>query len=201
MTAAPKILRDDLPIVDVQFSLVPASDRFIPIILDAVSDISGIEGLSVATDAVSSHLSGRADIVFGAIADVFRKAALSGAHIVLPFHAAVSPGAGHPAARTGSTPADWFFPPAASSVAAATQFALSQTDGTSGSEAHGDTADFLQWLGLSVRPKALVARVDGDAASIFAAYAAILAWRSDVAGTAVLTGTAVANIPNAEAFA
>lgn len=188
------------PTIDVQFSLVPASDRFIPIILDAVSEIGNVAGLAVSTDAVSSHLSGSAGIVFGAIAEIFLRAIGSGAHIVLPFHAAVAAGGRADDGPVETVPSDYFRAPENVGVPAATQFALLSGSSEAGTALQAKAVEFLAALGLSVSRKALVTRIDGDAATILAAYSAILAWLGDIGSGGILTGTVVGNIPDAEAF-
>ncbi|NTG04883.1 hypothetical protein G6L08_34285 [Agrobacterium rhizogenes] len=185
------------PVVDAQISLVPASDRFIPIILDAVAEIGAIEGLDVASDAISSHLAGRADIVFSAIETILRRAADSGAHLVLTVLAAaradgrLSPEAGE----------DAFQAVAPSDVAIATQFALLGGSRQEQSMLLRETIGVFTKQGMALTQKALVTRADGDAATLFSAYAGILTLASRQGARTTLAITAVANIPSAEAFA
>lgn len=168
-----------------QFSLVPASDRFIPIILGAVNGISDIEGLSVSTDAVSSQLDGSATAVTKALTQSFVRAAESGVHVVQPVLLAGQD------KTTGSVDLSGFVPPAASKIKAFSQFALF------GGAASDQAVAFLTSLGLALSPKALVTRVDGDAALVIAALVFLVARLNGV----TLQATLVANLPSEEQFA
>jgi hypothetical protein len=182
-----------LPVIDAQISLVPASDRFIPIILEAVANIGSFDGLGVDVDAVSSHLSGRVDIVFSAIESIFSRAAASGAHIVLPILAAARPGESLEARAAPAV--------APTGLATATQFSLLGLDADRQAELLAEATRLLAARQASLKPKTLAIRADGDAGLIFSAYADILTMASLKDMRATLSITAVANIPAAEAYA
>jgi energy-coupling factor transport system substrate-specific component len=65
-----------------RFSLYPMTDRFVPVILDAIRDLPE-RGLDVETDDVSTFLGGHPDAVFDALEQTFARAAGSGAHVVM----------------------------------------------------------------------------------------------------------------------
>ncbi|MGV8950514.1 MAG: YkoF family thiamine/hydroxymethylpyrimidine-binding protein [Cypionkella sp.] len=172
--------------VTAQFSLVPASDQFISIILGAVQGISDIEGLSVSTDAVSSQLDGPGSAVTEALTLSFLRAAATGVHVVQPVLLASGE-----ESSTGAFDFSGFVAPPASTVKAFSQFAIF------GSDATAQTIDFLTGLGLTVSAKALVTRVDGDAGLVIAAYVFLV----ERLGGVTLQATLVANLPSAEQFA
>lgn len=65
-----------------RFSLYPMTDRFVPVILQALEGMPE-RGLEVETDDVSTFLEGHPDAVFGALERVFVRAASSHAHVVM----------------------------------------------------------------------------------------------------------------------
>ena len=65
-----------------RFSLYPMTDRFVPVILDAIEGLRD-GGLEVETDDVSTFLGGPRDAVFGALGRAFARAAGSGEHMVM----------------------------------------------------------------------------------------------------------------------
>ena len=71
-----------LPFFGARFSLYPMSDRYVPIILDAIAGIRE-RGLEVETDDVSTFIGGDRDRVFGELARVFAAAARTGEHVVM----------------------------------------------------------------------------------------------------------------------
>ena len=192
------------------FSLVPASDRFVPIILDAVAGLGEIEGLKVSTDSISSHLAGRAEIVFGALTTTFVRAAASGAHIVQTVLASRGcpgwegtfvPISSHEA---GADPVPAavvrFGNPAPSGVQVAAQFALLPLAASAYIETIAKTLVFLQVVGLRTTSKDFGTRIDGDAAHVLAAFSTILTHFGHPAGHVVLQATLVANSPSEDAF-
>ncbi len=192
--------------VAVQFSLVPASDRFIPIILHAVEPFAATEGLAVSTDSVSSHLSGRPDIVFGALTGALVRAAGSGAHVVA-FILASRGGPGGPDPSVPDRPGpdvvqgavQGFAPPAASGVQVAAQVSFLPLAVAEYAETTGQIVAFLEAVGLRTTPKAMVVRIDGDAALIGHALSTILTHVGDASAHVVLSATLVANVPAHEA--
>ncbi|TPM94750.1 YkoF family thiamine/hydroxymethylpyrimidine-binding protein [Mesorhizobium sp. B2-1-3A] len=196
--------------VGANFSLVPASDRFVPIILDAVAGLSEIEGLTVSTDSISSHLAGTPDIVFGALTTTFVRAAASGAHVVQTVLASRGcPGwegtfvpVSSAEASTGAVSAAVarFGNPAASGIQVAAQFALLPLAASDYIETIAQTLVFLKAVGLRTTSKDFGTRVDGDAAHVLAAFSTILTHFGNPAGHVVLQATLVANSPSGEAF-
>lgn len=65
-----------------RFSLYPMTDRFVPVILQALEGMPE-SGLEVETDDVSTFLEGHPDVVFGALERVYARAAGSHAHVVM----------------------------------------------------------------------------------------------------------------------
>lgn len=183
----------------VQFSLVPAADAFVPIILDAVEGVTAIEGLKVETDAVSSTLVGGREPVLAALSRTFARASASGAHIVQPLLASHGPAGGETLGATDLNLSGFVAPPL-SNVKAAAQFLLlpERVDLRPAIEAR--TQDFLAGLGLATRPKRLVTRVDGDASLVLAALLWLLEKTARSAGETVLQATLVSNSPATEAF-
>jgi uncharacterized protein YqgV (UPF0045/DUF77 family) len=53
--------------VAVELSLYPLTDRFIPPILDFIERLKARPGLSVATNSMSTQVSGEYDVVFEAL--------------------------------------------------------------------------------------------------------------------------------------
>jgi uncharacterized protein YqgV (UPF0045/DUF77 family) len=181
----------------VQFSLVPASDAFVPIILDAVKEIGSIKGLAIETDAVSSTLKGGRVAVLAALTETFVKASGSGAHIVQPVLAA----SGRPSSVAPTVlDLSGFYAPPPSGIATSAQFLLLPANQDTRSAVDAESQRFLESLGLATRAKALVTRVDGDAALVLAALLWLLARTGSAAGETVLQATLVSNSPTAEAF-
>lgn len=196
--------------VGANFSLVPASDRFVPIILDAVAGLNEIEGLTVSTDSISSHLGGRAEIVFGALTTTFVRAASSGAHIVQTVLASRGcPGwegtfVPLSSVEVGADPVSAavarFGNPAASGVQIAAQFAFLPLAASDYIETIAQTLVFLKAVGLRITSKDFGTRIDGDAAHVLAAFSTILTHFGSPTGHVVLQATLVANSPSEEAF-
>jgi len=196
--------------IGVQFSLVPASDQFIPIILAAIEGLDRVEGLSVSPDKVSTYMAGTVDVVFGALTTTFVRASQSGAHIVQPLLASRGcPGwegkAATVSAADGGSAAALalanFVPPASSGIEASAQFALLPMGDANYIEIIASSLTFLSEVGLQVQTKNLVTRVDGDAALVLAAFATILTHFGAPDGHVVLNATLVANSPTEEAYA
>ena len=94
-----------------RFSLYPMTDRFVPVILDALQALPE-QGLEVETDDVSTFLGGHPDTVFGALEGAFARAAASGEHVVMsvllsrgcPGEEVCDPGAAGPAPAAPPAP-------------------------------------------------------------------------------------------------
>lgn len=173
--------------VSAHFSLVPASDRFVPIILDAVAGLAR-PGLAVETDAVTTLLSGSARTVLTALTDTFVRAAASGEHLVLPLIAA-RPGV--VAGEASGVPA--FVAPAETGVRASATVALVGSAVPTPAAVLG----FLEGIGLAPRARGFALRLDGDVGVILAAGFHLLGH----APGAALQATVPATPPPAEAFA
>lgn len=196
--------------VGANFSLVPASDRFVPIILEAVAGLGEIEGLTVSSDSISSHLTGAPEIVFGALTTTFVRAAASGAHIVQTVLASRGcpgwEGRFVPISSVGesadpvSAAVARFGKPAASGVQVAAQFAFLPLAASDYIETIAQTLVFLKAVGLRITSKDFGTRVDGDAAHVLAAFSTILTHFGSPTGHVVLQATLVANSPSGEAF-
>src|SRR2546425_7544564 len=74
--------RDNPPFFGARFSLYPMTDRYVPVILDAIKGLKDT-GLEVETDDVSTFLGGDRDRVFGEVERVFACAARTGEHVVM----------------------------------------------------------------------------------------------------------------------
>ena len=70
------------PFFGARFSLYPMTDRYVPVILDAIEGL-GDTGLEVETDDVSTFIGGDRDRVFGELTRVFAAAARTGEHVVM----------------------------------------------------------------------------------------------------------------------
>jgi energy-coupling factor transport system substrate-specific component len=66
-----------------RFSLYPMTDRFVPVILNAIEGLRD-GGLVVETDDVSTFLGGHPETVFRALRRAFARAAAGGDHVVMP---------------------------------------------------------------------------------------------------------------------
>ena len=71
-----------LPFFGARFSLYPMSDRYIPIILEAVAGIRE-RGVEVETDDVSTFIGGDRNAIWATLEDAFAKAARTGEHVVM----------------------------------------------------------------------------------------------------------------------
>jgi uncharacterized protein YqgV (UPF0045/DUF77 family) len=70
------------PFFGARISLYPMSDRYVPIILDAIKGLDRT-GLEVETDDVSTFLGGDRDQVFAELERIFAAAARTGEHVVM----------------------------------------------------------------------------------------------------------------------
>ncbi len=70
------------PFFGARFSLYPMTDRYVPVILDAIAGLRDT-GLEVETDDVSTFIGGDRERVFGELERVFAAAARSGEHVVM----------------------------------------------------------------------------------------------------------------------
>ncbi|CDX51020.1 putative HMP/thiamine-binding protein YkoF [Mesorhizobium plurifarium] len=196
--------------IGANFSLIPASDDFVPIILGAVAGLNEIEGLKVSTDSISSHLAGTPEIVFGALTTAFVRAAGSGAHVVQTVLASrgcpgwegkfVPVSSVEPDTDRISAAVARFGSPAASGIKVAAQFAFLPLAASDYIETIAQTLVFLKAVGLQITSKDFGTRVDGDAAHVLAAFSTILAHFGSPTGHVVLQATLVANSPTQEAF-
>ncbi len=74
--------RETPPFFGARISLYPMSDRYIPIILEAIKGLRDT-GLEVETDDVSTFIGGDRDRVFGEVERIFGAAAQTGEHVVM----------------------------------------------------------------------------------------------------------------------
>jgi len=70
------------PFFGARFSLYPMTDRFIPVILDAIRGLRET-GLDVESDDISTFVGGPPDRVFVTLERAFARAAGSGEHVVM----------------------------------------------------------------------------------------------------------------------
>src|SRR5438128_700754 len=70
------------PFFGARFSLYPMTERYVPIILEAINGLQET-GLEVETDDVSTFLGGDRNRVFAELARVFAAAARTGEHVVM----------------------------------------------------------------------------------------------------------------------
>jgi len=70
------------PFFGARFSLYPMTDRYVPVILDAIKGLRDT-GLEVETDDVSTFIGGDRDRVFRELERVFACAAKTGEHVVM----------------------------------------------------------------------------------------------------------------------
>jgi uncharacterized protein YqgV (UPF0045/DUF77 family) len=70
------------PFFGARFSLYPMSDRYVPLILEAIGDLR-TSGLEVETDDVSTFLGGDRDAVFAHLEHAFAAVARTGTHVVM----------------------------------------------------------------------------------------------------------------------
>ena len=70
------------PFFGARFSLYPMSDRYVPLILDAIGDLR-TSGLEIETDDVSTFIGGDRDAVFAHLEHAFAKIARTGTHVVM----------------------------------------------------------------------------------------------------------------------
>ena len=70
------------PFFGARFSLYPMTDRFIPVILDAIQGLRET-GLEIETDDVSTFIGGPPARVFPTLERAFGRAARSGEHVVM----------------------------------------------------------------------------------------------------------------------
>jgi energy-coupling factor transport system substrate-specific component len=86
MTQAQQAPRESLaeapPFFGARISLYPMTDRYVPIILDAVRGLDAT-GLEVETDDVSTFIGGDRDRVFAQLERIFAAAARTGEHVVM----------------------------------------------------------------------------------------------------------------------
>ena len=71
-----------VPFFGARFSLYPMTDRFIPVILDAIQGLRET-GLDIETDDVSTFIGGPPERVFPTLERAFSRAVRSGEHVVL----------------------------------------------------------------------------------------------------------------------
>src|SRR2546425_7643071 len=74
--------RDNPPFFGARFSLYPMTDRYVPVILGAITGLKET-GLEVETDDVSTFIGGDRDRVFAELERVFGCAAKTGEHVVM----------------------------------------------------------------------------------------------------------------------
>ncbi|AHF85932.1 hypothetical protein RLEG3_30745 [Rhizobium leguminosarum bv. trifolii WSM1689] len=194
-----------------QVSLLPMSDNFVGIILDAVKALDPYrDRLRIETDDISTLLVGPPDILFAAMHDLFVAATKTGEHCVLS--AAVSRGCpGEPDdAICGVNPSLGQAEPLVERITAAlaaveitaetgqptaAQFSLYvMGTGTHMDEIYG-CIDFLKRSGTFGRAKNFCTRLSGDAGAVFATIREAFFRFGDPAGHVTLDITVSANSP------
>lgn len=76
-------MRDQgLPFFGARFSLYPMTDRYVPVILDAVTELRG-RGLEIETDDVSTFVGGDRNAIWATLEGAFARAARTGVHVVM----------------------------------------------------------------------------------------------------------------------
>lgn len=134
--------------ITAEITLVPARDRFVPIILDAVQALKDRPALHVIGDHVASRVTGPGAEILAALSDLFARAAASGAHVV--FFADL---------QANGAPLGLDLP--ASGHAVISRLALAQEEPV--------LIDVLVPFGLQPEPGAPSHKLDGDIATIFTA--------------------------------
>lgn len=194
-----------------QISLYPMSDRFVDIILDALSALDPWrDSLRIETDDVSTLLVGPPAILFPVMRDLFVRAAGSGAHCVLaatvsrgcpgePDDPVCKPAGGMPeqgpaeqriaealAAMAGS---------AATGRAVAAQFSLYPLGDAHHMDEIGACIGFLRRSGVFDRSKHFCTKLRGDAGPVFATLSEAFVRFGTPAGHLAMDLTVSANSP------
>src|SRR5207245_6235705 len=81
-TTKDRAMEEAPPFFGARFSLYPMTDRYVPVILDAIKGLRDT-GLEVETDDVSTFIGGDRDRVFRELERVFACAAKTGEHVVM----------------------------------------------------------------------------------------------------------------------
>lgn len=71
-----------LPFFGARFSIYPMTDRYVPVIVEAIRGL-GHHGLEVETDDVSTFLGGDRNAIWTSLEDAFATAARTGEHVVM----------------------------------------------------------------------------------------------------------------------
>ena len=73
---------EGLPFFGARFSIYPMTDRYVPVILEAIQGLHH-RGLEIETDDVSTFLGGDRNAVWSSLEEAFAKAARTGEHVVM----------------------------------------------------------------------------------------------------------------------
>ena len=196
-----------------QFSLYPMSDRFVDIILDAISALEPWKDrLRVETDDLSTLIVGNPEVLFPGLRDVFVRAAGSGTHCVLstavsrgcpgePDDPICSPAVGvlsdAPLTERVAAAREHVEAAPVTGVSVAAQFSLYPL----GSGQHMDEIygciEFLKAAGIFDRSKHFCTKLRGDAGPVFAGLSQAFTSFGAPGGHVALDVTVSANSPSA----
>lgn len=199
-----------------QFTLVPATDRYVSVILDAVAAARDLPDVRLETDDLSTLAVGTLEGVTAALRTIFVAAAGTGEHVVASLLLSRGcPGepdegtcasAGLDAAVPAATVAPdalaegaltRFTPGPRSGVHAAAQLALLPMGDAAYMDRILACIAFLKRSGLETRPRHFVTRIDGDAGAVFAAIATAFATFAPREAHVVVPAIVSANSPSA----
>lgn len=184
-----------LPFFGARFSIYPMTDRYVPVILEAIHGL-GHRGLEIETDDVSTFLGGDRNAIWSSLEEAFAKAARTGGHVVMS--AQVSHGCPgetycEPDPRTGTAGAPMVA--SGAGVPVACQWSLYPLGVADYMDVIYREIDRTKQAGVFRKGAHFVSRLDGDLSAVLAAIRRSFDEASGSAGHVVAHLTLSANSP------
>ena len=185
------------PFFGCRFSLYPMTDKFVPVILDAIQELNR-PGIKVETDDVSTCLIGVETNVFAALRDCLAKAAISGEHVVMSATFSKGcPGEGIVNLEDFAFPADTdLSPKAGSELNVACQFSIYPLCNLDYMKIIYDVVDITKDAGVYSGSVHFCTRLEGSIEKVFSALESAFKHTTERAGHTVMAVTLSCNSPS-----
>lgn len=185
------------PFFGCRFSLYPMTDKFVPVILEAIEEINR-PGIEVETDTVSTCLIGIETNVFSALRDCLAKAALTGEHLVMSATFSKGcPGEGIVNLEDYSFPEDSdFSPKSGSEINVTSQFSIYPLGHQDYMKIIYDVVDITKKSGVYKGSSHFCTELTGSIKDVFSALEEVFIYTTKHTGHTVMTATLSCNSPS-----
>jgi len=185
------------PFFGCRFSLYPMTDKFVPVILDAIEEIKR-PGIEVKTNDVSTCIIGVETNVFAALRDCLAKAAATGEHVVMSATFSKGcPGEGIVNLKDYTFPPDAdFSAKAGSELDVACQFSIYPLGQPDYMKIISDVVDITKKADVYSGSVHFCTRLEGSIEKVFSSLESSFKHTTEHAGHTVMTATLSCNSPS-----